>query len=351
MMIDTQVPSITIIESKDYWDKVVNDFPVNDVYYTYEYCQWNAEKEDGQAKLVFFENSFGSVIYPFILRRIAYHYTGQPLYDITTPYGYGGPLVSGDEKVLDEFTSLFRDYCLEMNIVSEVVRLHPLLNNARYLSGYCNLNYIRKTTAVDLSESLEHIQQRYSQMTKRNIKKAVSNNLYCKKVIKSDENIETLLDLYNGTMNRKGAADSYYFCFSTLKKQLSDTAVSQSHLLFVYLGEKVVAASILFTTEHFAHYHLGASDKNYLDLRPNNLLFNFMVIVSQEMNCKLLHLGGGCGENDSLFKYKTSFTDNNNYDYFLGTNIYNAEIYAELTEMAASHSRLPEGFFPSYRSI
>ncbi|MBT2582642.1 GNAT family N-acetyltransferase [Planococcus sp. ISL-109] len=350
MMIDTQIPNITIIETKEYWDKVVNEFPVNDVYYTYEYCQWNAEKEKGQAKLVFFENSLGSVIYPFILRRID-HYTEQPIYDITTPYGYGGPLVSGDEKVLEEFTRLFRGYCLETNIVSEVVRLHPLLNNARYLNGYCDLTYIRKSTAVELSESLPQIQHQYSKMTKRNIKKAISNNLYCKEVSKSDDNIETFLALYKATMNRKAAADSYYFCFSSIQQQLMDTAVSKSHLLFVYLGEKVIAAAILYTTKHLAHYHLGASDKDHLDLRPNNLLFDFMVIISKELNCNLLHLGGGYGENDSLFKYKASFTNNNNYDYYLGTRIYNPKIYAELTEMAASRSRLAEGYFPSYRSV
>lgn len=349
MIIDTQVPNITIIETKKYWDQVINEFPVNDVYYTYEYCDWNAEKENGQAKLAFFENSFGSVIYPFILRRID-HYTEQPIFDITTPYGYGGPLVSGDEQVLEEFTGLFRDYCLETNIVSEVVRLHPLLNNASYLSGYCDLNYIRKTTAVNLSESLDDIRHHYSKMTKRNINKAMSNNLYCKEVIKSKENIETFLNLYNLTMNRKAAADGYYYCFSSLEKQLMDTSISKSHLLFVHLGEKVIAAAILYTTKHLAHYHLGASDKTFLDLRPNNLLFDFMVVVSKKMNCSLFHLGGGCGENDSLFQYKTSFTNNNNYDYFLGTNIYNPEIYVRLTEMAASRSRLTEGYFPLYRS-
>lgn len=350
MMIDTHVPHITIIEKKEHWDKVVNEFPVNDVYYTYEYCDWNAKKENGQAKLVYFENHLGRVIYPFIMRRID-HYTVKPIYDITTPYGYGGPLISGEEEVLEEFTSRFRDYCLETDIVSEVIRLHPLLNNASYLNGYCNLNYIRKTTAVDLSGSLSQIQQHYSQMAKRNIKKALSNDLLCEKVDKSDENIETFMHLYDATMKRKEAADSYYYCFSSIQKQLMDTSVSKSHLLFVYSGETVIAAAILFTTKDFAHYHLGASDENFLDLRPNNLLFNFMVVLSQKMNCKLLHLGGGYRESDSLFKYKTSFTNDNNYDYFLGTNIYNQQIYAELVEMAASRSRLTESYFPLYRSV
>lgn len=350
MTIDTHVPHITIIETKEHWDRAVNEFPLNDVYYTYEYCEWNAQKEQGQAKLVYFENDLGKVIYPFILRKID-HFSAQPIYDITTPYGYGGPLLSGEEAALEEFGALFRNYCLETNIVSEIIRLHPLLNNASYLSGYCNLHYIRKTTAVDLSGSLPQIQQQYSHMTKRNIKKALFNKLHCKKVDKSEENIDTFLNLYNATMKRKGAAESYYYCFSSIQKQLLDTTLSKSHLIFIYSGEKVISAAILYTTKHFAHYHLGASDKNYLDLRPNNLLFNSMVVLAKKMNCSLLHLGGGCSENDSLFAYKTSFSNNNNYDYFLGTNIYNPEIYAELVEMAASRSSLADSYFPLYRSI
>lgn len=349
MMIDTHVPRIIIIEKQEYWTKAVEDFPVNDIYYSYEYCNWNAKKEEGQAKLVVFENSLGKVIYPFILRRID-HYSKKPVYDITTPYGYGGPLVSGDKQVLEEFSVMFRNYCLETNVVSEVLRLHPLLNNADYLNSYCSLKYIRHTTAVDLSGSLPQIQKQYSHMNKRNISRAIAHNLLCKEVNKSDTNIETFLNLYNATMKRKKALAAYYYSFSSIQQQLLDTSLSKSHLLFTYSGDKVIAAAILFTTKHFAHYHLGASDENYLALRPNNLLFHFMVAISKEMNCELLHLGGGYRENDSLFKYKTSFTNNNNYDFHLGTNIYNGEIYEELTAMAASRSPLTEGYFPLYRS-
>lgn len=349
-MRNIEVLNITTIENKEHWDNIVNEFPIKDVYYTYEYCQWDAEKENGQAKLVFFENRFGRVIYPFILRKIE-QYEKQPVYDITTPYGYGGPLVFGDPRVLEEFKILFHDYCTEANIVSEIIRLHPLLNNASYLDGYCKLNYIRKTTAVDLSGDLAHVQQQYSRMTKRNIKKAVSNNLYCKKVEKNAHNIEIFKELYNSTMMRKKAAASYFFSSASLTQQLKDTAVSQSQLLFVYLDDKVIAGAVLYTTEDFAHYHLGASDKEFLELRPNNLLFDAMVISSKEMNCKLLHLGGGYEESDSLFKYKSSYTGNNNYDYFLGTNIYKPEVYTELVEIAASRTNLAENFFPLYRSI
>lgn len=173
MTLDIRVPSMAIIETKELWNQTVKDFAVQDVYYTYEYNEWNAKQEKGIAKLVHFQNSLGSVIYPFIVRKIDFEFAGQPVYDITSAYGYGGPLISGDPGVLEEFGQLFEEYCKRTHIVSEIVRMHPLLENARYLDGYCSLQYIRKTTAVNLVGELSAIQQRYSHMTKRNIKRLI----------------------------------------------------------------------------------------------------------------------------------------------------------------------------------
>ncbi len=347
MTLDIRVPSMAIIETKELWNQTVKDFAVQDVYYTYEYNEWNAKQEKGIAKLVHFQNSLGSVIYPFIVRKIDFEFAGQPVYDITSAYGYGGPLISGDPGVLEEFGQLFEEYCKRTHIVSEIVRMHPLLENARYLDGYCSLQYIRKTTAVDLAGELSAIQQRYSHMTKRNIKKAYSHHLYCREVEKNEEHTGLFLKLYNETMQRKSAANNYYFSPARLKDQLADTAISKSHLIFVYHGEQVIAAAILFTAERFAHYHLGASDERFLSMRPNNLLFDFMVAFSKGKGCELLHLGGGYQEGDSLFKYKSSFTNQNNYDYYLGTNIYHDSLYEELTKLNGCTGE--SGFFPLYR--
>ncbi|MFC4712850.1 GNAT family N-acetyltransferase [Planococcus dechangensis] len=348
MTLEIQIPIMTIVENKEEWNQIVKTFAIQDVYYTYEYNEWNAEKENGNAKLVYFQNSLASVIYPFIIRKIDCNFTEQPIYDITNAYGYGGPICIGDPGGLKEFGTLFREYCKNMNIISEVVRLHPLIDNASYLDIYCKLQYIRKTTAVDLTDSLQNIQQRYSPMTRRNIKKALSNHLQCRVVEKSDENIAMFLKLYNDTMCRKEASNSYYFNSSIIKKQLEDTGVSKSFLIFVYYGERVIAAVILLMTKRFAHYHLGASDKLFLSMRPNNLLFDFMVSFSKENGCETLHLGGGYQEDDSLFKYKTSFTNQNNYDYYLGTNIYDDALYEKLT-LLKNNSDSERNFFPLYR--
>lgn len=339
-----------IVNDAKRWDFLVDKFEVHDVYYTYQYCNSAALLEDGVAKLIYFKNILGEVLYPVIIRKIE---TDSELdfYDITTPYGYGGPLISGEVTVLEEFKQVFESYCHAHGIISEVIRLHPLLDNASYLSTYCELKYIRKTTAVNLDEGIEKVRQNYTKMNKRNIHKAKKSQLVCKKVEKTYENIEKFETLYQATMNRRHATEYYFFDSHFLRKQLADTSISKSHLLFAYHEDTVIAAVILYTSGKLAHYHLGASDKEYLHLRPNNLLFDFMIELTWQHNCEILHLGGGYQEDDNLFKYKTSFTNNNNYDYFIGMNIFDEESYQQVVERKRHDYELTEGFFPQYRGL
>ncbi|PTL40238.1 lipid II:glycine glycyltransferase FemX [Alkalicoccus saliphilus] len=336
-----------VVEDKKLWDMIITQFPQADVYYTHAYCNWTAEAEGGKAKLIFFKCDNGIIIYPVIIRNIR---LGQKeeVYDITSPYGYGGPLLRGEPETLSEFKEALRHYCTKNNIISEVIRLHPLLNNAEYMTEYCPIQYVRQTTAVNLKPSLEDIRRNYSKMNKRNIKKAVKNNVVCREVQKTEENIESFYNLYKETMERKQASSYYFFGKESLKKQLIDTPISKSHLLFAYDGEEVISAVVLFTSNELAHYHLGASRKEYLYLRPNNLIFDYMTKVSKEAGCHLLHLGGGYQENDNLFMYKTSFTDNNNYNFYIGKRVYDETLYKEMEERAGSSAE--ETFFPSYRA-
>ena len=339
-----------VIETGDKWNKLVEKIRMNDVYYTYEYCNSSAQLHKGKAKLIYFETDLGIVIYPIISREID-STLELKVYDIITPYGYGGPLIMGSKEILKDFRKVFCMYCKEESIVSEVITFHPLLKNASDMDGYCELQYVRKTTAVNLANDLGMIRAQYTGMNKRNIKIARKNGLVCKEVEKNKRNIQIFLKIYNETMDRQNATDFYYFPFEIIEKQLQDTPISKSHLLFVYYGDKVISATILFTTTHFSHYHLGASHIDYLYLRPNNLIFDYMIKISKTEGCTLLHLGGGYEDDDGLFKYKSSFTNNNMYDYYIGKNILDSELYNLLVDEKKQDYILKENYFPLYRSV
>jgi len=130
-----------------------------------------------------------------------------------------------------------------------------------------------------------------------------------------------------------------------------DTSISKSHLLFVYYEDKVISAVILFTTAKFSHYYLGASNTDYLSLRPNNLIFDYMVELSKDKGCTYLHLGGGYEDGDGLFIYKCSFSNNNLYDYYIGKNIIDEEVYNFVVNKKKQTCELNENYFPLYRGV
>lgn len=319
-----------------------------DVYYSQEYSNLSSTIENGSAEAVFYENDDGKIFYPYIKRKIDLN---EEYLDIVTPYGYGGPVLEGDQNAIKMFYRQFNEYCTDNKIITETVRLHPLLKNDAYMKDVMNVEYIRKTTAVDLTLSLEEIRKNYTSNNKRNIKKAnkegvtvfISNN------IKKD--IEIFIDLYYETMNRNNTLSYYYFDRSYFYRQMEEMLLCKSYLLLAEYKNQIIGGILLLIGNEYAHYHLGASKTEYLSLRPNNLLFDAMIEFSKSCGLKLLHLGGGYQENDSLFKFKTSFTNNNNYNYFLGKNILNEKIYKELSQIAAkSLSPISDSsYFPLYR--
>jgi hypothetical protein len=302
-------------------------------------------------RLAIFENVLGKIAYPFVLRRIEINEINLNLYDIVTPYGYGGPCIKGEINIIETFRNLFEGYCKDQNIVSEVIRFHPLLNNHIPMLDYIDVQYIRKTTAVNLNNDIKIIRTQYNSMTRRNISKAEKNGVYCLEVEKSESNINTFVSLYTETMSRNNALGYYYFDKEIITDMLKDSNSSSAHLLFAYFENRVVSAVVLYLCGENAHYHLGASKTEYFYLKSNNKLFDFMISFSKIKNAKNLHLGGGYSENDGLFSFKSSFTNNNHYDYFLGKKILNDEIYEILITYFSRQNTLSHSYFPKYRGI
>lgn len=340
---------LKIISQKNDWERVLNLFKNLDVYYSYEYGKLFERVDKGELLGAYFERGNDRLFYPFILRSINI-FEGL-YYDIVTPYGYGGPYVEGDKNIVGEFYKEFEQYCNEKRIITETIRFHPLLENHDYCKSVINLQYIRQTTAVNLEDSLINIRDEYTSMNKRNIKKAIKNNIRCFVAEKTLENINIFKELYEETMNRNKALDYYYFDQEFFINQLENTKISKSYLLFAEYDLEIIAGVIVLIGKNFAHYHLGASRTEYLKLRPNNLLFDFMIEFSKQKECSLLHLGGGYQENDGLFQFKTSFTNGNNYDYYIGKRIYNPKVYEELNRLIEEKYEVNPNYFPKYRGI
>ncbi|WP_280770902.1 lipid II:glycine glycyltransferase FemX [Salipaludibacillus daqingensis] len=336
-----------IINSLLDWEMATSEFNNLDIYYSYQYGKTSANEENGDLFAAYYSNEGSKLFYPFIKRKV--EIGNEKLNDIITPYGYGGPIVEGEsKKIVVEFYNKFKYYCLTNNIITETVRFHPIINNATYCGSFLNCKYIRKTTAVDLNKTLEEIRNNYSSMNKRNIKKAKKEGVTCIKAESTEENMNIFISLYKQTMKKNKATSFYYFDKSYFSEQMNKTSMSETILLFAMYKNEIIAAVMVIIGKTNAHYHLGASNSEFLNLKPNNLLFDFMIEYCKLNGSSVLHLGGGYKEDDGLFKFKSSFTNNNNYDYYIGTKIYNHDIYREI-ENDIKQTYHTNEYFPIYR--
>ena len=98
------------------------------------------------------------------------------------------------------------------------------------------------------------------------------------------------------------------------------------------------------------HYHLGASRKDFLGLRPNNLIFWTMIKSAKNYGFRRLHLGGGSttDPDDSLLKYKMSY-QKKTIDFFVGKRILNNAVYQDVIDQWSSKRNVESSLLLKYR--
>ncbi len=288
------------------------------------------------------------MIYPYLRRRIP----GTLFEDITTPYGYGGPSFKGIWSLdqIREARERFERYCNETGIVTETVRFHPLLHNQELGQYWCHQTEIlQPTVTLELTDPFEMIESDFSQMTRRNIRKARREGVTIR--LGRPEEYRDFAHLYQMTMD-KHQADARYYFDQTYFDHFADGRINNVLLLAEHDG-RIIAGCNVLTGRQFAHYHLGASDPASLVLRPNHLLFAEMIRWAKQAGFQALHLGGGTtrSNTDSLLAYKRSFSANQTF-FGLGTSILDATIYERLTrQFERQHPETQMGhWFPLYRT-
>ncbi len=245
-------------------------------------------------------------------------------YDLETAYGYGGYYCSTEnpdfiKKALDAYLI----QCLQENIIAEFVRYHPY-NNFPMLhkESFDFLMIDRQTVSIDLSLSKESRWSRYSSTT-RNILRKYSPGM----VFQETADIECFMHMYRKTMDKNNANSFFYFSKEYYQRLLSMPNVK---LFSVEFDNQIVNMSFVLIGRDLAHYHLSASNADFVKLHGNYFMLDnvcdhlnvYFPKVSQ------LHLGGGRSnqESDSLLAFKAKFSQIRNSFYIAG-KIFNNNVY------------------------
>ena len=144
-------------QTPEAWNAYVRSFAGWDIYYLCEYAVSMQLHGDGEPLLLCFEHGAERMCYVVMRSDIAddprFHglLPAGRLFDLETPYGYGGPLT--DAPLSPEAQQIFmeelRAYCLEQRIVTQFLRYHPLLDNHGAVSPMTDTRYLRDTIYMD----------------------------------------------------------------------------------------------------------------------------------------------------------------------------------------------------------
>lgn len=334
-----------LIHDPTEWDALVSQYRL-DCYYEHAYF---ALEEVGTPEMFFYPTEFGTLIYPYLKRPI----DGTSYHDITTPYGYGGPIFVGLWSLdqIREVRQHFLDYCRAEQVITETIRFHPLLQNVELGKYWCrSTQRLQSTVTVGLTDSYEMILGGFSKMTRRNVRKAIREGVTIR--VAAPAEYEKFKHLYRLTMDKHEAAPRYYFTDEYFKQLLSGTL--DAEVLVAELNGHIIAGCIVLYGSRFAHYHLGASDPSQLKVRPNQLLFAEMMRRAKEKGMVAMHLGGGTSQDasDSLLLYKRSFSGGAHTFFSIGTSILDEVAYEQLnrTFLTQYPSANDCKWFPVYRT-
>lgn len=333
------------------WDRIVRSFADFDVYYLSGYVKAFLLHGDGQPLLFYYEDDHVRGINVVMKRDIAKDsrfsdkLKANEIFDFSTPYGYGGWLIEGENN--ESLFSAYEAWCISNNIVAEFVRFHPVLANHRFVTNGYDIIPLGNTVAMDLS-SPEKIWENITSSNRNMIRKAEKNGveIHCSN---APDLIETFREIYNATMDKDNASDYYYFSSEFYESIFSDLT-EEAQLFYALYEDKIVSAAIMLTSNGRLNYHLSGSRQEYRQLASTNLLLYKAALWGFENGCKTFHLGGGVGAGeDGLFKFKKAFYRKDELPRFhIGKKVFDEEKYDELVNL---RSNLPEnGFFPKYRA-
>lgn len=323
-----------------------------DLFFERNYGKLYEEIENGVCEVYEFKHALGTVKHLFIKREIPMQIHGKKYYDLVTPYGYGGPLITevqeGKKPALAAaFTKAFQQYCDVHHIVSEFVRFHPVLGNAGDFNGSYDIVFLRKTVGTNLRDYDDPVQEEFSKSTRKAIRHALRSGVEFRVTVNPDS-LELFSEIYRINMERVQADSYYYFDQSYFSRCLE--YFGENIVLVEALFEgKVIGAEMHFAYNNVIHTHLSGTLSEYHYLSPVYVMTYAIALWGKENGMDLIHVGGGTTNEpgDTLYLFKKKFGKNTDFDFYIGRKVWNHAVYTELC--AASDVAPKEEFFPAYR--
>jgi sugar O-acyltransferase (sialic acid O-acetyltransferase NeuD family) len=343
-----QTTSFSIIESNDpIWKQVVSKCVKYDFYHTQAYHNLESDPENRSLLLVAYFND-ALIAFPIIIRPIE----NTDYFDCTSVYGYAGAISNKKIKDLsqdhiDYFQKEVWQFFKNNKIVSAFSRLHPLIKNKKIFNNFGELIDLNNIVVIDLKNEEDTQKAYYRKSTSYDIKQLQKKGFVVTEA-KTNEEIEAFISIYKQTMLRVNAREYYFFDEAYFKKTLSSEDYN-SKLLIAKSNGVVCAGALFIVTNKIMQYHLAGTLNEFIKVSPMKLIIDEARKIGTSIQLDYLFLGGGQtkDENDTLYKFKSGFSNLNNrfqtWNLIVDINTYNKLV----TE---KNINTDSDYFPLYRA-
>lgn len=272
------------------WQQILDLFNLRDIYFAREYLLSALKLDPGEAMLFYYidEDGYGEIVYPFIKRQLKEE--GALFYDITSPFGYGGPVlkINNDaSKLASNFLTAFGDFCKAEKIIAEYIRFHPVLNNAEAFSEKLDLISVYDTYTLQLNAYLSAGDQTGSESADAS---DVSGLVF--KKLGTVKHMFDFLVLYYSTVRQSDDTDSYYFFTNDYFESLVSALGPDLHLFGTYKDNKLLTASYVLTKGETIYHHLSGKSEGADTVEAETFLFHNIAQWGAYNGFRSFHLAG-----------------------------------------------------------
>lgn len=349
-----QLLNLNISRDIDSYNSALNTIKKNSPYHKISFIKtFSCSLENCRAFLLTDPNNQVVIVMPFHINSIDTKVNNIEYFDVTSTYGYGGPLYNDfvNEETLQTFWTLVNRWYANNNIVSEFIRF-DLKGNYLGYNGY-----IKETmhNIVGQIDDVAVMHKNYDRKVRKNIKKAeregITVKIYYNNI--TNEIIDAFYDVYIETMNRTKADSHFYFDKTKVINFITD-CVENIAIAIAYYNNKPVSAELILCSNSDIYSFIGGTKSAYFNKRPNDLLKHHIITWAHKRGFKNFVLGGGHGIDDGIFKFKKTFFPNGVVSYFTGRKIVNEAVYTELTKtkfaIKNNLTLIMDSYFPIYNS-
>ena len=265
--------------------------------------------------------------YPFIKTPVVIGDLELPYSDISSVYGYTGPIATTqDTTFLKEAWQAFDEEAARQNIVAEFTRFSPFNKNEIFAHPQTSVIANRTLAASYLPESRELLIASLGSKTRNMLRKAEREGLTARQ-LDLPENLPAFRLLYDETMLRNHAPE-FFLYDDTYWHHLLSLGKNGLKLFGAFAGEKMVAASMAISNGKSGLYHLGASLTEFAKLGAGNLSIFSMSQGLMDCGVTFINMTGGRTDHaeDPLLLFKRS-NANATVTFHIGKRILNPDAY------------------------